>query len=80
MQIKLRGHLYDSTIEPIMIILSPQDKLNISRMPDECTKYAEFPNDQPPTIDEMLEWMDEPTPKARKQRKTKKETEKETHR
>lgn len=76
MQIKLRGRLYDATTEPIMILLTPQDKENIARMPDECDRYAQFPDDKP--FNEILAWMDEPLAKARKQRTQKKVRKEET--
>lgn len=39
MKVKIGNKIYDPEIEPIMIILSDQDKKNIADMLPECTKY-----------------------------------------
>lgn len=44
MKVKIGNTVYDSSSEPIMIILSPEDKKNISSMQDSATKYASFPD------------------------------------
>jgi len=43
MKVKIKDKIYDSNNEPIMIILSDEDKQNISNMLLECTKYCSFP-------------------------------------
>jgi len=44
MKVKIRNQIYDSSKEPIMIILSDSDKKNIKEMLPECTKYCSFPS------------------------------------
>ena len=44
MKVKIGNKIYDSNIEPIMIILSEEDKLNISNM-EEQRKYCSYPDD-----------------------------------
>lgn len=45
MKVKIGNNIYDSENEPIMIILSDNDKSNITNMHSDCTKYCSFPND-----------------------------------
>ena len=57
MQIKVGDKLFSSEDQPIMVILTEDDKENIANMLPECTKYATFQDDWG---DEkaMLSWMD----------------------
>ena len=43
MRVKIGDTIYDSEIEPIMVILSDLDKLNICNMKDDDFKYCSFP-------------------------------------
>jgi len=43
MKVKINNTIFDSSIEPIMLILSDDDLINISNMPSYCTKYCSFP-------------------------------------
>jgi hypothetical protein len=43
MKIKIGDKIYDSENEPIMVILSEQDKKNIKNMLPEATKYCSYP-------------------------------------
>jgi len=43
MKIKIQNTIYDSNDEPIMIILSNEDKENIQNMHPEATKYCSYP-------------------------------------
>lgn len=45
MKVKIGNTFYDSGTEPIMIVLSTEDKENISKM-GEATKYCSFPGDK----------------------------------
>ena len=45
MMVKIRDKYYDPNKEPIMIILTEQDKNNISNMSPDATKYCCFPHD-----------------------------------
>ena len=44
MQVKIGNKIYDSNQEPILIILSQNDKENIKNMSPEATKYCSFPD------------------------------------
>lgn len=56
MKVKIGNKFYSAEDEPIMIILSEQDKKNISEMPDEYFKYCQYPEGK---YDEnvVLNWM-----------------------
>lgn len=43
MKIKLGGLIYDGKDQPIMVILTQEDKDNIANMAKEATKYCEYP-------------------------------------
>ena len=58
MRIKASNCIADANTQPVMVILSDQDKKNIANMHSKCTKYACFP-DKWGTEQEMSEWMDE---------------------
>lgn len=45
MWVKIKDKLYDSHEEPIMIILSEDDKSNISNMLPEAFKYCSYPDE-----------------------------------
>lgn len=45
MQIKIRGTVYDSRDEPIMLILSQEEKDQISHMTIEDVKFCAYPDD-----------------------------------
>ncbi len=55
MKIKVGDRTYDGTIEPVMIILTEQDKINIANMLPACTKYCQFPEEYANVIDEFME-------------------------
>ena len=44
MKVKVGNKIYDGEKEPIMLILTDRDKLNITHMNPKSTKYAQFPN------------------------------------
>ena len=44
MRVKIGDTVYDAEIEPIMLILTPQDKLNIENMLPEATMFCIFPD------------------------------------
>lgn len=44
MKVKIGDTVYDAEIEPIMLILTPQDKLNIRNMLPEATLFCSFPD------------------------------------
>jgi hypothetical protein len=55
MKVKVGNNIYDASEEPIMIILTDQDKENIFNMSPMCNKYAAAPD----TMDEKSfdKWM-----------------------
>jgi hypothetical protein len=57
MKVKVGNKVYDCEEEPVMVILTDQDKKNIASMRSECTKYCMFPCDYVP--EEVEIWMDE---------------------
>ena len=57
MKIKVGDIVYDSIEEPLMVILTSQDKENIKNMLPECTKYCVF-NEDSISVEELQKWMD----------------------
>jgi hypothetical protein len=55
MKVKIGDKIYDSSQEPIMVILSDSDKDNIKNMLPTATKYCGFPDTIP--LDEIREFM-----------------------
>jgi hypothetical protein len=55
MKVKVGDKIYDSAVEPVMVILTDQDKENIANMLPECQKYCGFPDTIP--SEEIKEWM-----------------------
>lgn len=56
MKVKIGKTVYDSTIEPVMVILTASEKSNIAGMSEEATMYASFPEGWG-TEAEMRTWM-----------------------
>ena len=54
MKVKIGDKIYDPATEPIMVILTEEDKKNISQMKNE-TKYCAFPDEVP--MDKIKEFM-----------------------
>lgn len=44
MKVKIGNTVYDAVNEPVMVLLSLEDKRNIAMMSPEDTKYACFPD------------------------------------
>ena len=57
MKVKVGDTVYDSETGPVMVILSDQDKFNISHMAADATKYCAYPDTCEPT--EISKWMKE---------------------
>jgi hypothetical protein len=55
MKIKIGDKIYDGEKEPIMVILTQQDKRNIVNMSPECTKYCVYPDNL--AAEEIEFWM-----------------------
>ena len=58
MKVKVGDQMFDSNVEPVMVILSESDKENIENMAPEATRYAVFP-DEWGDADRMRDWMKE---------------------
>ncbi len=43
MKVKVGDTIYSASDEPVMVILSEMDKMNIANMFPEATKYVAFP-------------------------------------
>jgi hypothetical protein len=43
MKVKVGNKIYDGNEEPVMVILTDQDKENIKNMHPDCTKYCVYP-------------------------------------
>ena len=54
MKVKIRNKIYSGDREPVMIILSEQDKQNIANMIPNATKYCVYPEFWEKDI---LDWM-----------------------
>ena len=48
MKVKIGNIIYDSSEQPIMLILEDYNKEHISNMPKEAHKYCEFPDNISP--------------------------------
>jgi len=62
MKVKVGNKIYDSEEEPIMVVLSKEDKNNIANMKEETTKYCSYPDDPQwleDTYKKIIEWMHE---------------------
>ena len=56
MLVKVGNKVYDSNKEPVMVVLSDEDKANISTMAPEHNKYCSFP-DTGYTDEQIQEFM-----------------------
>lgn len=45
MKVKIGKYIFNSEDQPIMVILSEEDKNNIKNMADNATKYCSYPDD-----------------------------------
>lgn len=57
MKVKIKNTIYDAENEPIMLILSAQDRLNILAMKPNYTDYCAYPDSIPE--DRITHFMDE---------------------
>lgn len=55
MKVKIGDEIYDSEHQPIMVILTEKDKLNIANMAPTATKYCQYPYNISPEIIKL--WM-----------------------
>ena len=55
MKVKVFDIVYDSEVQPVMVILNDNDKENIKHMLPEATKYCGYPSGSDP--EEIRQWM-----------------------
>jgi len=60
MKVKINNEYYDSNETPIMLILSEEDKNNISMMHENASKFCSYPADYDFNI--IQDWMDNINP------------------
>lgn len=58
MKVKVGTTVYDGKDEPVMVILSPEDKTNIADMAQDATRYCSYPDGSDPA--DILRWMNAP--------------------
>lgn len=58
MKVKIGNKIYDSEQQPIMLILSREDKLDIANMAETATKFCSYPGGDDWTVDRIKKWMD----------------------
>lgn len=58
MKVKVGDRVYDGEKEPVMVILSDDDKKNIASMSPKDTKYCSFPTSGV-TPGEVQEWVED---------------------
>jgi len=55
MKVKVGNKVYDGEKEFVMVILDDIDKKNIEEMPEDLTKYCQFPNElSDEELDELI--------------------------
>jgi hypothetical protein len=62
MKVKVGNKIYDCENEPVMVILSEQDKINIANMLPDATQYCVYPAEEKWTANDyekIKEWMRE---------------------
>jgi hypothetical protein len=60
MKVKVGNKIYDGEDEPVMVILSDEDKKNISKMLPDAYKYCSYPDAEEYTKDDykkIRDWM-----------------------
>ena len=60
MKVKVGNKVYTGEDEPIMVILTEQDKKNIANMFPDATKYCSYPDDEEWKNDDykkIFDWM-----------------------
>lgn len=58
MKVKIADNIYDGDKEPVMVILSDEDKKNITNMLPECSKYMSYPDNFFEDDAAAYEWME----------------------
>jgi len=55
MKVKIGDTVYDSSIEPILLILTPKERLDIISMPSNVDKYVSSPEGTDPRM--ITQWI-----------------------
>ena len=55
MQVQIGNHIYDANTEPIMLILSNNEKEQICNMHPDAERYCQYPDSF--SKDEIFEWI-----------------------
>lgn len=58
MRVKIGNRIYDAREEPILIVLSQEEKEQISNMHPDATRYMQYPKSYFNTDEEALRWGD----------------------
>jgi hypothetical protein len=66
MKVKVGDRIYDSSKEPVMVILTPEDKAKIAAMDSEATKYVSFPDSMKEKA--VKKWMNSKQKRPRRPR------------
>lgn len=59
MRVKIGNKIYSDADEPIMVVLTNEDKFNLLYMPEDKFKYASAPDGYFDSVDDFLKWMNE---------------------
>lgn len=57
MKVKIGNKIYDSNVEPIMLILDKYDKKNIANMDEDASKFCTHPDDEEYTDARIRKFM-----------------------
>ena len=55
MKVKIGDEVYDSDKEPVLLILTAQERLEINAMVPQCRKYVKFP--QGANVGLIAQWI-----------------------
>lgn len=58
MKVKVGNEVFDGGREPVMVILTPEDKKNIAAMPPFAIKYCAYPEERF-KVEDIRRWMSE---------------------
>lgn len=56
MKVKIENIIADGVVQPVMVILTDQDKENIRNMAPDATKYCQYPSEKF-TREEIEKWV-----------------------
>ena len=59
MRVKVGDKIYDGNEQIVMVILNDKDKLNITMMAKECSRYCAYPENYMLNKEQIEKWMKE---------------------